>query len=55
MLFRSARPTAWPIGDLLVDKAAQRFYGVGAKELGARLAPFQNLFAHYLLAALRQP
>jgi 3-methyladenine DNA glycosylase/8-oxoguanine DNA glycosylase len=50
-----ARPTAWPLGDLVLEKAAQRFYGVTAEELGPRLAPFQNLSAHYLLAALRQP
>ena len=50
-----ARPTAWPLGDLVLAKAAQSFYGVSAEELGPRLATFQNLAAHYLLAGLRQP
>jgi DNA-3-methyladenine glycosylase II len=44
-----ARPYAWPAGDLVLRKAADVLYGVGVTELGQRLAPFQNLAAHYLL------
>ncbi len=44
-----ARPHAWPAGDLVLRKAADVLYGVGVTELGQRLAPFQNLAAHYLL------
>jgi DNA-3-methyladenine glycosylase II len=45
-----ARPEAWPAGDLALRKAAESLYGVAVTELGARLHPFQNLSAHYLLA-----
>lgn len=44
-----ARPHAWPAGDLALRKAAESLYGVAVTELGARLHPFQNLSAHYLL------
>lgn len=44
-----ARPTAWPAGDLALRKAAADLYGTDVTELGPRLAPFQNLAAHYLL------
>ncbi len=44
-----ARPHAWPAGDLALRKAAESLYGVAVTELGARLQPFQNLSAHYLL------
>jgi DNA-3-methyladenine glycosylase II len=44
-----ARPRAWPAGDLVLRKAARDLYGVDVTELGARLDPFQNLSAHYLL------
>jgi 3-methyladenine DNA glycosylase/8-oxoguanine DNA glycosylase len=44
-----ARPRAWPAGDLALRKAAASLYGVEVTELGARLDPFQNLSAHYLL------
>jgi DNA-3-methyladenine glycosylase II len=45
-----ARPRAWPSGDLALQKAVRGFYGdVDVKEFGARLDPFQNLGAHYLL------
>jgi DNA-3-methyladenine glycosylase II len=54
-----ARPRAWPAGDLVVRKAASRFYGDGrdlttdeVRTLGERFDPFQNLTAHYLLAGL---
>jgi 3-methyladenine DNA glycosylase/8-oxoguanine DNA glycosylase len=46
-----ARPHAWPAGDLALRKAAESLYGVDVNELGPRLHPFQNLSAHYLLAA----
>jgi 3-methyladenine DNA glycosylase/8-oxoguanine DNA glycosylase len=48
-----ARPRAWPAGDLGLRKAAQTFYGLDVHELGARLDPFQNLSAHYLLTGMR--
>ena len=44
-----ARPHAWPAGDLALRKAAESLYGVAVTDLGARLHPFQNLSAHYLL------
>jgi DNA-3-methyladenine glycosylase II len=44
-----ARPYAWPAGDLALRKAAENLYGVAVTDLGARLHPFQNLSAHYLL------
>ena len=48
-----ARPRAWPAGDLGLRKAAAAFYGdMDVRTLGQRLDPFQNLAAHYLLAAL---
>jgi DNA-3-methyladenine glycosylase II len=47
------RPHAWPAGDLGLRKAALHFYGVEAEVLGPRLAPFQNLAAHYLLTGMR--
>jgi DNA-3-methyladenine glycosylase II len=54
-----ARPQAWPAGDLGVRKAVGRFCAGGrmpsieeTRALGERFAPFQNLSAHYLLAAL---
>jgi 3-methyladenine DNA glycosylase/8-oxoguanine DNA glycosylase len=50
-----ARPRAWPVGDLALRKAADLFYGCDVHELGPRLAPFQNLSAHYLLTAMRTP
>jgi len=53
------RSEAWPAGDLGVRKAVSRFYGEGrdlsteeVRAIGERFAPFQNLTAHYLLAAL---
>jgi 3-methyladenine DNA glycosylase/8-oxoguanine DNA glycosylase len=44
-----ARPHAWPGGDLVLRKVADVLYGVDVTELGARLEPFQNLSAQYLL------
>jgi DNA-3-methyladenine glycosylase II len=55
-----ARPRAWPAGDLGLVKAVSAFYFGGAKltipevrAFAARLEPFQNLSAHYLLTGLR--
>lgn len=49
------RPHAWPAGDLGLRKAIRIFYGEGedVRAVGARLHPFQNLAAHYLLSGLR--
>jgi DNA-3-methyladenine glycosylase II len=49
-----ARPRAWPAGDLGLRKAVERFYGADGdlRGFGERFAPFENLSAHYLLAAL---
>jgi DNA-3-methyladenine glycosylase II len=50
-----ARPEAWPAGDLGLRKAVLAFYPdvTDVRAAGDRFAPFQNLTAHYLLAALR--
>ena len=54
-----ARPRAWPAGDLGLRKAVSAFYGEGGdlttqevRAIAERFDPFQNLTAHYLLAAL---
>ena len=49
-----ARPHAWPAGDLALRKAVRVFYGEAedVHAAGARLHPFQNLAAHYLLTGL---
>ena len=54
-----ARPRAWPAGDLGLRKAVSAFYGEGrdlttqeVRAMAERFDPFQNLTAHYLLAAL---
>jgi 3-methyladenine DNA glycosylase/8-oxoguanine DNA glycosylase len=49
------RPHAWPAGDLVLRKAVRSFYGdvPDVRTFGARLHPFQNLAAHYLLTGLR--
>jgi DNA-3-methyladenine glycosylase II len=50
-----ARPEAWPAGDLGLRKAVLAFYPdvTDVRVAGERFRPFQNLSAHYLLAALR--
>jgi DNA-3-methyladenine glycosylase II len=50
-----ARPEAWPAGDLGLRKAVLAFYPevTDVRAAGERFCPFQNLSAHYLLAALR--
>jgi DNA-3-methyladenine glycosylase II len=52
-----ARPEAWPAGDLALRKAVFAFYPevTDVRAAGVRFHPFQNLSAHYLLAALRYP
>jgi 3-methyladenine DNA glycosylase/8-oxoguanine DNA glycosylase len=50
-----ARPHAWPAGDLVLRKAADVFFGVEVVSLGALLAPFQNLSAHYMLTGTLVP
>lgn len=50
-----ARAQAWPAGDLALRKAVLTFYPevTDVRAAGVRFHPFQNLSAHYLLAALR--
>jgi DNA-3-methyladenine glycosylase II len=50
-----ARPRAWPVGDLALDKAVRAFYpkAVDIRAFGERFDPFQNLTAHYLLTGAR--
>ena len=50
-----ARPEAWPAGDLGLRKAVLAFYPdvTDIRAAGERFRPYQNLSAHYLLAALR--
>jgi DNA-3-methyladenine glycosylase II len=50
-----ARPRAWPVGDVALEKAVAAFYP-DAGDLRAardRFEPFQNLSAHYLLTGAR--
>jgi DNA-3-methyladenine glycosylase II len=54
------RPDVWPAGDLGLRKAVARFYFDGrelspgeTRAFGARMTPFGNLAAQYLLLALR--
>jgi 3-methyladenine DNA glycosylase/8-oxoguanine DNA glycosylase len=51
-----ARPRAWPVGDIALEKAVVAFYP-DAGDLRAareRFEPFQNLSAHYLLTGQRR-
>jgi DNA-3-methyladenine glycosylase II len=50
-----ARAHAWPADDLGLRKAVLAFYPdvTDVRAAGVRFDPFQNLSAHYLLAALR--
>jgi len=50
-----ARPRAWPVGDVALDKAVRAFYpeAVYIRAFGERFDPFQNLTAHYLLTGAR--
>jgi DNA-3-methyladenine glycosylase II len=48
-----ARPRAWPAGDIGLRKAVAHFYGdPDERAARPRFEPFENLSAHYLLAAL---
>ena len=49
------RPHGWPAGDLGLRKAVLGFYPevTDVRAAGLRFHPFENLSAHYLLAALR--
>ena len=48
-----ARPRAWPVGDIGLRKAVAHFYGDADERVARpRFEPFENLSAHYLLAAL---
>ena len=50
-----ARPRAWPVGDVALEKAVRAFYPEAGDLQAARerFEPFQNLSAHYLLTAAR--
>jgi DNA-3-methyladenine glycosylase II len=50
-----ARPRAWPVGDVALEKAVRSFYPEAGdiRAFGERLDPFQNLSAHYLLTGAR--
>jgi DNA-3-methyladenine glycosylase II len=50
-----ARPRAWPVGDVALDKAVRAFYPEAddIRAFGAHFEPFQNLTAHYLLTGAR--
>ena len=50
-----ARPRAWPVGDLALEKAVRSFYPEAGdiRAFGERFDPFQNLTAHYLLTGAR--
>jgi DNA-3-methyladenine glycosylase II len=48
-----ARPRAWPVGDIGLRQALAHFYGDSDERAARpRFQPFENLSAHYLLAAL---
>ena len=50
-----ARPRAWPVGDVALDKAVRAFYPdvTDLEAARERFEPFQNLSAHYLLTGAR--
>jgi DNA-3-methyladenine glycosylase II len=50
-----ARPRAWPVGDIALEKAVHAFYPEAGDLHAARerFEPFQNLSAHYLLTGAR--
>jgi DNA-3-methyladenine glycosylase II len=50
-----ARPHAWPVGDVALEKAVAAFYPDAGDLRSARerFEPFQNLSAHYLLTGAR--
>ncbi len=50
-----ARPRAWPVGDVALEKAVRAFYPdvQDLESARKRFDPFQNLSAHYLLTGAR--
>ena len=50
-----ARPRAWPVGDVALEKAVRSLYPEAGdiRAFGERFDPFQNLTAHYLLTGAR--
>ena len=50
-----ARPRAWPVGDVALDKAVRAFYpeALDIRAFEARFDPVQTLTAHYLLTGAR--
>ena len=50
-----ARPRAWPVGDVALEKAVHAFYPdlTDLEAARERFEPFQNLSAHYLLTGAR--
>jgi DNA-3-methyladenine glycosylase II len=50
-----ARPRAWPVGDVALEKAVRGFYPdvCDLESARARFDPFQNLSAHYMLTRAR--
>ena len=50
-----ARPRAWPVGDVALEKAVRSFYPDtrDLESARSRFDPFQNLSAHYLLTGAR--
>ena len=50
-----ARPRAWPVGDVALEKAVAAFYPDAGdlRTARARFEPFENLSAHYLLTGAR--
>ena len=50
-----ARPRAWPVGDVALEKAVRSFYPdvTDLRAARERFDPFQNLSAHYLLTGAR--
>jgi 3-methyladenine DNA glycosylase/8-oxoguanine DNA glycosylase len=50
-----ARPRAWPVGDVALEKAVRSFYPDAGdlRAARARFEPFGNLSAHYLLTGAR--
>ncbi len=50
-----ARPRAWPVGDVALDKAVRAFFpeAEDIRAFGQSFDPFQNLTAHYLLTGAR--
>jgi DNA-3-methyladenine glycosylase II len=50
-----ARPRAWPVGDIALEKAVRSFYPdeTDLESARERFDPFQNLSAHYLLTGAR--